>query len=80
MMICSPFAGDRGDAVSALGDVKIGAGGRNNGHRGLGLLGGIGFHLDQLHAVRILYSGRRRTEQDEKCQGKGEQEGGDGRD
>src|SRR6266436_1567030 len=77
-VFCSPqiFAGDRREAVSALGEVKLGAGGRDNGRWGLGLLGGIGFRLDQLHAVRILYSGGRQRKEAEANQGQSEQEGG----
>src|SRR5208283_1232103 len=53
------LAGDQRKAVSALGDVDLGAAWRNDGNRRreFGLFGGDGFHRHQLDAVRILYSG-----------------------
>src|SRR5713226_9417032 len=74
------FACDRREAVSALGDVKIRAGWRNNGRRGFGLLGGISFYLDQLHAVRILYSAGGQRIEAEADQGQAEHEGSKARD
>src|SRR5712671_5708759 len=74
------FAGDRREAVSALGEVKIGAGGRDNGRWGLGLFGGVGFRLDQVHAVRVLYSGGGERKEAEADQGEAEREGSKARD
>src|SRR5258708_38622712 len=65
------FAGNRRDAVSALGEIKIRAWGRDYGRRGVERFGGIGFNLHELHAMRILDSERRRTNED--CQDEGEQ-------
>src|SRR5580658_1756018 len=39
------LAGNGGDALSALGNVNVGAGRGDQGLRGLSLLGGSGFHL-----------------------------------
>ena len=58
------FAGDGGDAVSALGDVDVGTGRGDQRFGGLCLLirslissRGVGFHLYQLLSVGILYGG-----------------------
>src|SRR5260370_5391584 len=81
-VFCSPqiFACNRREAVSALGHVKIGAGGCDNGRWGLGLFGGVGFHRDQVHAVRILYSAVWQPKNDEPDQSQAEQEGSKARD
>src|ERR1700687_6187567 len=67
------LAGDRRNAVSALGDVKRRTGGRNHGDRrwDFYFFGGIVFHVHQLDAVRILYPGRR--------QGQGKEQGKEAR-
>jgi len=71
------FAGDGGNAVSALGNVEVGALRHNNGgwRRGLGLFGGVGFHLHQMDGVRILNCGGSWTKKAEASQGQPEDEG-----
>ena len=53
------FAGDGGDAVSALGEVNAGSRRRDDGdeRRGSSFFGGSGIHLKQLLGMGILHGG-----------------------
>ena len=69
------FAGDRGNAVSALGLVEVAAGGRDDGGRRFGLFGGRRLDGNELYAVGIL-DGEGSREQQAGGEDEPEQEGG----